>query len=318
MSQGVARRRGRITRAAARVSSFAVALVCALALQASVSRPASAAPLASCTATTGTVVAVDFGHWGGPVVRGCGVGEPTGLDLLSAAGFQYTGDQHDGNAFVCRIGNTAFDQGTQHPTKQDDPCVYTPPGNAYWSYWLANSGSNSWSFSPNGAVSEGTAPGQVQAWEFGAGNPPAFSPASVRPAAGGTPKTSAAHTTAAGTGSTGSRPAGAAPGSTATAGTTGVRQHGSSAPAASATSTKSGSAGRTTAAAGSSAAGSSTTGSSTAGNPTTGASPSIVAASAARGHSSGSGSAVGIVLGLVLVLALAGGGWWLRQRRAVD
>ena len=33
----------------------------------------SADPIGNCTTTAGTIIAVDFAHWGGPVVRGCGV-----------------------------------------------------------------------------------------------------------------------------------------------------------------------------------------------------------------------------------------------------
>ena len=77
---------------------------------------ATADPIGNCTTTVGTIVAVDFAHWGGPIVRGCGVNDPNGYALLHAAGFGTTGDQHDGPAFICRIGNQAFQRGTQYPT----------------------------------------------------------------------------------------------------------------------------------------------------------------------------------------------------------
>src|SRR6201996_4051912 len=76
---------------------------------------AGAAPLAQCTADRGTIVAVDFAHWGGPIVRGCGLRQRSDYDLLHAAGFATAGDQHDGAAFICRLGNAAFHHGTQYP-----------------------------------------------------------------------------------------------------------------------------------------------------------------------------------------------------------
>ena len=77
---------------------------------------AHADPIGNCTTTAGTIVAVDFSHWGGPIVRGCGVNSPSGYALLHAAGFSTAGDTHDGPAFICRIGNEAFEHGTQYPT----------------------------------------------------------------------------------------------------------------------------------------------------------------------------------------------------------
>ena len=48
---------------------------------------ALAGPVGRCTPHSGTIVAVDFAHWGGPVVRGCGVRQRSDYDLLHAAGF---------------------------------------------------------------------------------------------------------------------------------------------------------------------------------------------------------------------------------------
>jgi hypothetical protein len=276
--------------------------------------PATAAPLSDCTPTSGTIVAVDFGHWGGPVVGGCGVNEPTGLDLLHGAGFQTSGDTRDGPAFICRIGNDAFKPGMEYPTTDEDACNNTPPGNAYWSYWLANSGSNSWSFSPKGAVSEPTAPGQVQAWEFGAGNPPGFSPASVRPATGGgspstTARTSAAHTTATSTHPANGIPPPAAGGGVAVSAAR--SSSGRSGATSSGTTSRSAKSGTNAATPGSTSSATSGTGAGTAAVV-----PSIVAARSSEKSHSGAGSAVGIVVLLVLVLALAGTGFWLRYRRA--
>lgn len=131
--------------------------------------PATATPISACTATTGTIVAVDFSHWGGPVVRGCDTNNPkNGAYLLTDMGFTLAGDQHDGPAFICRIGNQAFDDGTQYPTPKDEACILTPPASAYWSYWLAPAGQNTWTYSQLGAYSEVPKPGEVELWIFGA------------------------------------------------------------------------------------------------------------------------------------------------------
>ena len=69
---------------------------------------------------------VDVEHWGGPIVRGCGLGQRSGYALLRAAGFTTAGDQHDGPAFICRVGNAAFHAGTQYPTPGQEDCVFDP------------------------------------------------------------------------------------------------------------------------------------------------------------------------------------------------
>lgn len=138
--------------------------------------PASAAPAAAlgqCTTTRGTIVAVDFAHWSGPIVRGCGVqsnGQPdsTGYDLLHDGRFTTAGDQHDGPAFMCRIGSGSFNGGTQYPTPAEDPCMVTPPSSAYWAYWIAPPGATTWQNSNYGPMSDRPVAGAVELWIFGA------------------------------------------------------------------------------------------------------------------------------------------------------
>ncbi len=69
--------------------------------------PARAAGVGECMARAGTIVAVDFAHWGGPIVRGCAINEPSGYALLHAAGFTTAGDSHDGTTFICRLAGWA-------------------------------------------------------------------------------------------------------------------------------------------------------------------------------------------------------------------
>ncbi|MFK3984412.1 prenyltransferase/squalene oxidase repeat-containing protein [Micromonospora sp. NPDC050397] len=148
--------------------------------------PAVADPIEACTASSGAVVAVDFGHWDGPVVRGCDATPTTGMDLLHEAGFTTTGTVHDGPGFICRIGTAGFNSGTEYPTPADEACQLTPLPTAYWSYWLAPAGQDHWTYSPLGALSQRPQPGQVEAWVFGGTDiggttgQPTFTPASVR------------------------------------------------------------------------------------------------------------------------------------------
>lgn len=115
-------------------------------------------------------MAVDFAHWGGPIARGCGINPPSGYALLQAAGFTTAGDAHDGAAFICRIGNQAFDGGTMHPTAGEASCNGTPGTSAYWSYWVAPAGHNAWTYSPLGPMGDVPKPGEVELWMFGATN----------------------------------------------------------------------------------------------------------------------------------------------------
>ncbi|MFG2915145.1 hypothetical protein ACGF0D_19955 [Kitasatospora sp. NPDC048298] len=150
--------------------------------------PASATslPIDQCTTTSGVVLAVDFGKWGGPLLRSCGTTPTTGYTLLNQGGWKTTGTGHDGPAFICRIGYSGFQGGKQYPTPDQEKCVLTPPATAYWSYWHADPGQNTWSYSQLGAMLYQPKPGSVDLWIFGGTNiegtegRPTFSPDSVR------------------------------------------------------------------------------------------------------------------------------------------
>jgi hypothetical protein len=133
---------------------------------------AGADPLADCTTTAGVLVAVDFSYWGGTTERGCDATPTTGYKALQVAGFVTAGDEEDGNAFICRIND--------EPPPSEDPCITTPPGSAYWSYWHADAGQTTWTLSTLGAMSYQPPPGSIDGWAFGAGKPPTFSPAVAR------------------------------------------------------------------------------------------------------------------------------------------
>lgn len=182
MSRALGARLGRLSGAAALTFALACGGV------AVGGAPASAAPLPidQCTTTSGVVLAVDFGKWGGPLLRSCGTTPTTGYDLLNQGGWKTVGTGHDGPAFICRIGYSGFQGGKQYPTPDQEKCVLTPPASAYWSYWHADPGQNTWSYSQLGAMLYQPKPGSVDLWIFGGTNiegtegRPTFSPDSVR------------------------------------------------------------------------------------------------------------------------------------------
>jgi hypothetical protein len=124
------------------------------------------------------IVAVDFAPWGGNIERGCDATLTTGYDALYAAGFTTAGDEHDGPAFICRIDDD--------PPPSEDPCINTPPATAYWSYWHADAGQDTWTYSTLGAANYQPLPGSVDAWTFGSTDlggtdgQPTFPPSAVR------------------------------------------------------------------------------------------------------------------------------------------
>ncbi|MFE3554111.1 hypothetical protein ACFXKW_04455, partial [Streptomyces sp. NPDC059193] len=160
---------GRLLRALTRSAAALGLTVAALAATAA---PAGAAPqpMGQCTTSSGVVLAVDFSHWGGPVYRSCGTTPTTGYELLNQGGWATTGTGHDGPAFICRIGYSGHQGGRQYPTPQQDDCVLTPPASAYWSYWHAGPGQNTWEYSQLGAMLYKPKPGSVDLWIFGGTN----------------------------------------------------------------------------------------------------------------------------------------------------
>lgn len=301
-------------------------------------RAGASLPVSDCTPSAGVLVAVDFGHWGGPVVRGCSGHAASAIAAMHAAGFLTAGDQANGAAFVCRIGVAAEGVSSERPTPAADPCVATPPATAYWSFWYADAGRSRWSYSPSGAATFVPAAGSVEAWAFGAGAPPGVTPAALRSRPPATSTTTTPPSTS--TSTTGPPPtavtttAPAAPTTTAptTAGsspaTTGrSRSH----PAASSTTTTATGpgAGATRTSTTRPAASTTTRPTTTAGtNGTSGTSPTttrIVDAAAGGGSPGGGspgggpGSPAGLIAGAAVVVVLGGAGGvlaWRRRRAA--
>ncbi|MEU3602698.1 prenyltransferase/squalene oxidase repeat-containing protein [Streptomyces sp. NPDC006798] len=168
------------------VSGFAALLLLGSGTAYAAAPPAAAGTPEACTSVKGAVVAVDFGAFGGSVVRGCDTTPTTGYELLKAGGFRTTGTGHDGDAFICRIGHTSAPDGKAYPTPDREKCVDTPSADAYWSYWVAARGAKDWRYSDLGAMGRKPRPGDVDAWVFGAteiggaGGKPSFTPDQVR------------------------------------------------------------------------------------------------------------------------------------------
>ncbi|MFI5618645.1 hypothetical protein [Streptomyces sp. NPDC051567] len=158
--------RARIARA---LGNGSAALVLTAAALGATAGPAGAAPqpMGQCTTSSGVVLAVDFSRWGGPVYRSCGTTPTTGYELLNQGGWRTTGTGHDGPAFICRIGYSGHQGGKQYPPPEQEDCVLTPPAAAYWSYWHAGPGQNTWEYSRLGAMLYKPGPGSVDLWVFG-------------------------------------------------------------------------------------------------------------------------------------------------------
>ena len=316
-------RRRLLDRLAALVVTALVVAVSLLGFAAHAS--AAALPVGSCTTTANVVVAVDFAHWGGPIVRACGSTPTTGYELLNQGGFHTLGTQHDGPGFVCRISSSSFG-GTWYPAASEpgESCVLTPPATGYWSYWHADAGRNSWSYSSTGATSASPGPGSVDLWVFGATSTgggsgsgvPSFSPDAVRARNADPTPTHPATTHAA---ATPARPPThpAADSPSRAARTTPAARSASAAPTETRTRARAGStpARRTT------AAGARAT-SATVPAPTVSATtrpiPTVIDAKPVAAKRASSGSAWPVIAGMVIAAFLAGGAGLtvLRRRRS--
>ena len=103
--------------------------------------PASAAP---CPGTGGVTVVVEYGALGGGTDQFCAPegGGHTADRLLKDTGHALTYVQRF-PGFVCRVDGVPA----------DDPCVNTPPADAYWGLWWSDGESGEWSYSSLGAGS---------------------------------------------------------------------------------------------------------------------------------------------------------------------
>ncbi|MFJ4104327.1 ABC transporter substrate-binding protein [Amycolatopsis japonica] len=123
-----------------------------------------------CKDATGVTVVVDFQSLGGTTIVRCNpqTTRGTGLDALKGAGFQIAGVQRWGESFVCRVENRPSATETVPVAGRGDyrePCVDTPPAQAYWSYWHA-SNNCAWDYSQWGVKNRDFIPGGFEGWSF--------------------------------------------------------------------------------------------------------------------------------------------------------
>ncbi|GAA1765347.1 hypothetical protein GCM10009795_009870 [Nocardioides hankookensis] len=119
-----------------------LAAACLLAAAAGVGVPASAASAATCSSADGVSVVVDFHELGGGVQSACVAdgGGDSATSLFSAAGFPLTYVQRQAG-FVCRVAGQPA----------SDPCINTPPADAYWGLWWSDGTSGQWTYATTSA-----------------------------------------------------------------------------------------------------------------------------------------------------------------------
>lgn len=106
-----------------------------------VSAPAEAA---TCGSAHGVTVVVDFHELGGGAQAACDAqgGGKAAVTQLTDVGHRLTYVQRQ-PGFVCRVDGTP----------DSDPCVNTPPSDAYWSLWWSDGRSGHWTYSSAGVGS---------------------------------------------------------------------------------------------------------------------------------------------------------------------
>jgi hypothetical protein len=145
-----------VTRAPLARLVAAATLVAAAAVVLGPTTPASAA---SCTSGSGVTVVVDPGALGGALTAACDSGSGQAASARYAdvgVAISYVQRQP---GFVCRVNGAPA----------SDPCVNTPPADAYWGLWWTDGESGTWSYSSIGVtglqVPEGGA--VALAWQQG-------------------------------------------------------------------------------------------------------------------------------------------------------
>ena len=121
------------------------------------------AQAATCGSANGVSVVVDFHQLGGGVQTACDAGGAgrTAYAQLKDVGHRLDDVQRT-PGFICRIDDL--------PSPADDPCVNTPPSDAYWSVWWSDGTSGAWTFSSQGAGSLTVPEGGYVALSWQSGN----------------------------------------------------------------------------------------------------------------------------------------------------
>lgn len=99
---------------------------------------------AACSTSDGVSVVVDFHELGGGLQQVCDAvgGGQKASSLFPDNGFPLDYVQRQ-PGFVCRVSDAPA----------DDPCVNTPPANAYWGVWWSDGTSSGWTYSSVGVGS---------------------------------------------------------------------------------------------------------------------------------------------------------------------
>jgi hypothetical protein len=154
-----------------------LAAACLLAAAAGVVLP-SPAEAGTCASADGVSVVVDFHELSGGVQTACvsDGGGSTAAALFDAAGFSVDRVQRQ-QGFVCRVSGKPA----------TDPCVNTPPADAYWGLWWSDGTSGQWTYATRGVDS------QTFSWNGSTsrsapGVSPARHPAPPAPTPSSTPK----------------------------------------------------------------------------------------------------------------------------------
>ena len=127
------------------------------------------AQAATCSTARGVTVVVDFHQLGGGAQASCdsgGAGEYAAAQFKDA-GHTLTYVQNE--PFVCRVDGVP----------SSDPCVRTPPADAYWSLWWSDGTSGTWHFATTGVASLKVPAGGYVAlsWQSGGAQvPPGVAP----------------------------------------------------------------------------------------------------------------------------------------------
>lgn len=142
-----------------------------------------AASASTCETAHGVTVVVDFHQLGGGAQSACdaGGGGRTAATQLTDVGHGLTYVQRQ-PGFVCRVDGAP----------SSDPCVNTPPADAFWSLWWSDGTSGRWYYSSEGVGSLQVPDGGYVAlsWQGGTGKAePRVSP-KVHPSASASPSTS--------------------------------------------------------------------------------------------------------------------------------
>ncbi|MBA2953651.1 hypothetical protein GON03_04935 [Nocardioides sp. MAH-18] len=132
--------------------------------------PSAPAAAAGCGSAEGVTVVVDFKQLGGGVQSVClpDGGDRYAAELFGDAGFPLTYVQRQPD-FVCRVSGL--------PTPGQDPCVATPPANAYWSLWWTDEDGGDWTYSSLNAGGLRVPDGGYLAFSWSTGSravPPGF------------------------------------------------------------------------------------------------------------------------------------------------